>query len=103
MKATNKIDAIRIIRNLGVIVQPAKSENGVDINKVVVDISLFAAKELVESIMELGQTSMPKQLKEAEDTILYLRNNEKHLHDKFYKLEEKYYALLTKLRNLSVA
>ena len=99
MKAANFIDAIRLIRNMPVIIEAAKSENGVAIQKVRTDISLLDAKRFVESIMALSGDNLAK-LKEAQDTIAVLRNDNSRLGIALDERDREYFDLRDKLRRM---
>jgi hypothetical protein len=96
MKATNKIDAIRILRNLPLKVEERVSDNGIKFQAVLTDISLFAAKELVESIMVLesnDHTFWKNKFLQAEQDIEVYKQ-------RIRDLEFRYKDLTSKIHNL---
>jgi len=97
MNASNFIDAIRIIRNLPVVIEETKSENGTAIQRVKVGISLLEVKKLVESIMALNGDNLGK-LREANETITMLRNSNDRLQKALDTCDGRYYELRAKIR-----
>ena len=92
MKAQHKIDAIRIIRTLPIIIEEEQNSNGVMVQRIRVNASLRDLKELVESIMELG--SNPTAMFEAEKSISLLKDDNTRLQRHANDMETKYYTLL---------
>jgi hypothetical protein len=85
MIAKSKIDAIKIIRSL-----PVRLEERMGVTVATADIGLFAAKNLVESIIALG-TNPDNEL---------LKKHHEELKKNYSELDDKYYGLVNQLRNL---
>jgi len=81
-KPTNKIEAIKVIRNLPVKIDFMTGENGVTYQAVKLDISLLEVKNLVEAIMVIEPGNSEELKKQNDD----LRRIIEAWKDKYYEM-----------------
>lgn len=92
-----KIDAIKVIRSLDCVIEDAKNDNGVTIQRIRVNIGLKDAKDLVEKI---GSIYTLEQDAIKVETVASLVAENDRLRKSYAELDDKFYNLQTQVGQL---